>query len=211
MRLSISAFSMRAVLSFLLRGACAMTAVLAITGCQSSQSTPDKPDKAPPPRPSAEASAPPATSGSAALPGAASESPMAAAAARSALTGAWQGAYEAKKGSVEMPPKVKDKPRSSDDGKAMAGPGKVELEVAADGNVQGKASGALGEATLSGKLDEAAGVLRASWFPVDPSAPNAMTGVLIGLIKDGEIHAEIRVAGPDATLVREGKIDLKRK
>jgi hypothetical protein len=110
-----------------------------------------------------------------------------------------------------MPPKVKDKARGGDDGKAMAGAGKVELTVSAEGDVRGKASGALGDATLTGKFDEAVGALRASWLPDDPTAPNAMTGVLIGFLKGDVIAAEIRVAGPDATLVRESKIELKHK
>lgn len=198
----------------------ALLLVPLVSGCKSSS---EGPDRSPPSRPSTEASAAGAASAPAAgtglAAGAASSGSASSAeamgaspegTAKSPLAGAWRGSYDAKKGSVEMPAKVKDKPRASDDGKAMAGPGKVELEVAADGNVRGKASGALGEATLSGKLDDAAGVLRASWFPVDPSAPNAMTGVLIGLIKEGAIQAEIRVAGPDATLVREAKIELKR-
>jgi hypothetical protein len=195
------------------RGARFYAALLLLVGCKSSS---EGPDRSPPPRPATEASAanPPSPASAANAPSAvtaASGAPASAdGAMKSALAGTWKGAYDAKKGSVEMPAKVKDKPRASDDGKAMAGPGKVELEVAADGNVRGKASGALGDATLSGKLDEAAGVLRASWFPTDPSAPNAMTGVLIGLLKEGSIQAEIRVAGPDATLVREAKLELKR-
>ena len=79
------------------------------------------------------------------------------------------------------------------------------------GEVRGKASGALGEATLSGKVDVEGGVLRASWFPVDPTGATAMTGVLIGQLKGATIQATIRVAGPDATLVRESALDLQRK
>jgi hypothetical protein len=93
----------------------------------------------------------------------------------------------------------------------MVGAGKVELTISADGDVRGKASGALGNATLTGRADEGSAALRASWFPDDPTAPNAMTGVLIGFLKGGVVAAEIRVAGPDATLVRESKIELKRK
>lgn len=185
-----------------------------VVGCQSG---PDRPDKSPPlpPRPSAEASNAAAPSSSSAPPSDApttSQGPGATAVAPGgAFTGAWQGAYDAKKGSVELPPKVKDKTRAADDGKAVAGAGKVELTISAEGEVRGKASGALGDATLTGKVDEGAGMLRASWFPDDNTAPNAMTGVLIGILKDAVIAAEIRVAGPDATLVRESKIELKRK
>jgi hypothetical protein len=183
--------------------------LLFAAGCQSS---PDQPNKTPPPPSSASeaasASATPPPSASASSSPAATQS---ASAAHATIAGTWQGDYDAKKGSVEMPPKVKDKTRSSDDGKTMAGAGKVEIVIAPDGNVRGKASGALGDATLSGTIDDNGSVLRASWFPDEPTAPNAMTGVLIGFLKDGEIRGEIRVAGPDASIVREAKINLKRK
>jgi len=35
--------------------------------------------------------------------------------------------------------------------------------------------------------------VRASWFPDDPGARDAMTGVLVGVVKDGTIQGEIRV------------------
>jgi hypothetical protein len=35
--------------------------------------------------------------------------------------------------------------------------------------------------------------------------------VLIGLVKGDMIKAEIRVAGPDGTVVRESAIELKKK
>ncbi len=171
---------------------------------------PDRPDKdAPPTRPatggaSAQGSASPA-------PAASPSAAATAAPAPGTLGGTWEGRYEAKKGTIEMPPKVKDKARAADDGKAMAGPGKVEITVSPAGEVHGKASGALGDATLTGKVDVEGGVLRASWFPVDPGVNNAMTGVLIGQLKGATIQGTIRVAGPDATLVREAAIDLQRK
>jgi hypothetical protein len=196
----------------------AAIALLLAAGCDSGADRPDKSPPPPPPRPAAEAA-----SATAALPpSAAPSAPPAAsqaaasldggpAADSSAFIGNWQGGYDARKGVVELPPKVKDKVRGGDDGKAMAGAGKVELTISADGDVRGKASGALGDATLTGKIDEGAAALRASWFPDDPGSPNAMTGVLIGLLKGDVIAAEIRVAGPDAMLVREAKIELKRK
>ncbi|MFO0759782.1 MAG: hypothetical protein U0359_25060 [Byssovorax sp.] len=173
---------------------------------------PDRPDQSPPPRP-AGSIGPASASSASGGPGAPGDAPSASAsaAAPTGLGGTWEGRYEAKKGTLEMPPKVKDKARAADDGKAMSGPGKVEVTVSPAGELRGKASGALGEATLTGKVDVEGGVLRASWFPVDPTAQNAMTGVLIGMLKDGKIHGQIRVAGPDATLVREAEIDLARK
>lgn len=129
----------------------------------------------------------------------------------SEFAGIWEGSYDARKGAVVLPDRVKDKTRVGEDGKSMSGPGRVEISIAPAGDVAGRATGALGEARLTGKLDEGNGFLRVSWYPEDATKPNAMTGVLIGPVKDGVIHAEIRVAGPDASLVRESKIELKKR
>lgn len=108
-----------------------------------------------------------------------------------------------------MPSKVKDAARGGDDGKAASGPGTVNITISQDGEISGKAKGALGDATLRGKAE--AGMIRASVFPDDPSSPTAMTGVLVGTVKEKTISAELRVSGPDATVVRESTFELKRK
>jgi hypothetical protein len=139
----------------------------------------------------------------------ASQSAGAAAAGAASPAGTWEGSYNAKKGSVELPSKVKDKARSRDDGTTAVGPGTVTLTISPDGEVSGKAKGALGDATLRGTAEGE--MVRASVFPDNPALPGAMTGVLVGMLKEGVIRAEIRVAGPDATIVRESEIELKRK
>lgn len=125
------------------------------------------------------------------------------------LAGAWEGAYDAKKGQVDMPKGVKDPARAADDGKRWAGPGLVKLTVTADGDVTGKSQGALGNASLRGKMDGK--MLRASFLPDDPTAPGAMTGVLVGPLKDGVVQAELRVAGSDALVVRQANFQIKKK
>ena len=191
------------------RSAVAVTLLaLSALGCERK---PDLPEKGPPPlppRPSAtEMAAAPAASGSA--------GPAASAAlpgpGETALAGTWEGSYEAKKGAVVLPDRVKDQTRGNDDGKLMSGPGKVELTIAPNGEVRGKTTGALGEAHLTGKAGDGDTYLRVSWLPEDTTKPNAMSGVLVGPVKDGVITAMIRVAGPDAVLVRESKIELKRR
>lgn len=156
----------------------------------------------------ASSAAPPAATvtASAAAPSAAPKAP-----ARPAdpLAGRWEGAYEAKKGAVSLPPKVKDKGLAGDDGKAASGAGTVEIGVGADGTVMGKIGGALGACTVHGKAEE--GVVRAQITPDDPRAPGAMTGVLMGKLEGETIRAEIQVAGPDATVVRQASVTLKRK
>ncbi len=182
---------------------------LSAIGCDNK---PDLPEKGPPPIPprpaevaaasaSAAASGSPPPSASVALP----------AVTDSVFAGTWEGTYDAKKGAVVLPERVKDKTRGDDNGKLMSGAGTIELVVAPGGEVRGKATGALGEARLTGKLDEGGSFLRVSWYPEDATRPNAMTGVLYGPVKDGVIAAVIRVAGPDAVLVRESKVDLKKR
>jgi hypothetical protein len=124
------------------------------------------------------------------------------------LVGSWEGAYEAKKGRVGIPTGVKDD-RATDDGKAASGPGTVKLTVLPGGDVTGKSEGALGKASVRGKLDGK--TLRASFVPDDPLPKSSMTGVLVGLVKGDVIQAELRVAGPDALVVRQANFDLKKK
>jgi hypothetical protein len=181
---------------------------LSALGC--SNSKPDLPEKGPPPLPPHPAAASGAAASESAAP-AASIAVGLPAPGESAFAGTWEGSYDARKGAVALPDRVKDKTRGEDDGKLMSGAGKVEITVLPSGDVRGKATGALGEARLTGKLDEGSGFLRASWYPEDATRPNAMTGVLLGPVKNGMITAMIRVAGPDAVLVRESKIELKKR
>lgn len=125
------------------------------------------------------------------------------------FTGVWEGSYNAKKGSVALPSNVKDKVRGGDDGKKAVGAGTVTLTISAENELVGKLDGALGKATLRGKIDGQ--MVRASIFPDDPTDSSAMTGVLVGMLKDGAIVGEIRVAGPDASVVRESPIELTKK
>lgn len=126
----------------------------------------------------------------------------------STLLGVWEATYDAKKGEVLMPELVKDEGRAKDDGKAHSGPGTVRIVVGEDGAVTGESKGALGEATFTGHAD--GNLVRAQFNPKDPAAKGAMTGVLVGLLKDGFVQAELRVAGPDALVVREAKLKLER-
>jgi len=106
---------------------------------------------------------------------------------------------------------VKDKAHTSDDGKALTGPGKVTIEISSEGELNGKSEGALGPALLRGKVDLEGELIGAQWYPEDPRSPTAMTGVLTGHLKDGKISGIIRVAGPDAVVVREATLELAPK
>ncbi|XXX75709.1 hypothetical protein WMF30_49475 [Sorangium sp. So ce134] len=186
-------------------------AIALLAACEESPPRPGEPERPaqPQPQPSA-ASAPPAASSSAAeLPAAGAPGDAGAPAGTPAWQGTWEGRYDAKKGSVVLPPKVKDAVRQKDDGKQATGPGTVTLTIEPSGELKGTAKGALGDATLVGKVED--GMVRASVFPEDPRAPSAMTGILVGELKENVIEGRIRMAGPDAMLVRESAVTLKKK
>lgn len=144
---------------------------------------------------------------------AASAAPSASAAAENApdnvLVGTWEGSYDAKKGAVEMPPRVQDKVRRKDDGKQAIGPGKVSITINKDLEVEGTTDGALGKAQLRGKVE--GDDLRVQFFPADPLDKQAMFGIVSGARKDDRIEARIRVTSGDVTVVREADIVLRKK
>jgi hypothetical protein len=129
--------------------------------------------------------------------------------ATSGIEGKWEGRYDAKKGSVALPPKLRDKALANDDGKTAVGQGAIEITILAGGDVLGKMSGPLGAGTISGKVDGS--TLRAGVRADDPSAPNAMSGVFTGERKGETFACELRVAGPDGTVIRESTVELARK
>ena len=157
-----------------------------------------------------------AVSGSAAAPSAAPSGSVAAAGSGAAdpptpdtqLAGTWEGSYDAKKGSVVMPQGVKDDNWSKDDGKAAVGAGTISVRVHPDGRAEGEAKGVLGPQVITGKAD--GNVLRLSVSAKDPLAPKSFHGVLVAELKDHVLRGELHVAGPDANVVRESPVELKR-
>lgn len=136
----------------------------------------------------------------------AAATPSVSSAPTSPHTGTWIGEYATTKGDVKVPKGVDYSTWTKDEGKERSGKGTLELNVAADGAVTGKSTGALGELAVAGVVD--GGWLRTGLTPTDPEAANAMTGVLIGEIKGREIVAGLRVASHDGSLVREAKVTL---
>jgi hypothetical protein len=188
--------------------------VLAATmlGCNS---PPEQPDRDPPPRPP-----PPPRSSAAAMSAAApaatlpitGEIATATASAQEPddLAGTWEGRYDAKKGKLTLSPRVKDKAFDADEGKTAVGPGSIEITITAKGDIHGKMSGALGPGAISGRVDGA--ILRAAVRPPDDAlGGNAMSGTFMGERKGDALSFVLRVAGPDATVIRESTVELKRK
>jgi hypothetical protein len=174
---------------------------LLVAACAVGCKTTERADRDVPAPAASSAAAPSATSSAA---GAAAPPP-----APAGIEGKWEGRYDAKRGTVLLPPKVKDKALAADDGKTAVGQGAVEVSILANGDVTGKMSGPLGAATITGKVDGSA--LRAGVRPDDLSAPNAMSGIFTGERKGETFACELRVAGPDGTMIRESTVELRRK
>jgi hypothetical protein len=175
--------------------------LLVAMGCDSPPSPPDRPPL--PERPASTAS-------SAAPASSAITAPTSSTAPAASVVGAWEGSFSATKSAVTIPDNVKDTIRDKDDGKAGVGPGKVALSISADGDVTGSWTGALGKNVLRGKVEVENGrtMLRATAMPDDPTARDAMSGILVGELKGDAFHAEIHVAAGDAVAVREASLDL---
>jgi hypothetical protein len=101
---------------------------------------------------------------------------------------------------------VKDKGLAADDGKAASGNGSVELTIEPGGEVRGKARGALGAGSVTGHVEGS--TLRASIWADEPTA---MSGVLWCDRRGDALACDLRVSGPDATVIRVSTFELKRK
>ncbi len=189
----------------LLSSALALIVCLSLVACEKGGTE----GSAPSPSPAASSATPTAAVPSGKTPDVAPSASAAVPVAPPGLMGTWEGRYDAKRGDVEMPPKVKDKVRAKDNGKAAIGPGTISITIGPDLELKGKTEGALGAAALSGKVEE--DEVRATFFPDDALAKGAMFGIVQGKRKDDKIVGRIRVASGDASVVREAEIELKRK
>jgi hypothetical protein len=131
-----------------------------------------------------------------------------AAAPSNPLSGPWRGAFESKKASVTLDPGVKEKTWSSDDGKAHAGKGEIDLHVGADGVVKGKLRGALGNATVAGTAEGE--TLTMTFTPTDTDSDEWMSGVIVLQLKDAKLSGDLKAASGDASIVRAATLELTR-
>jgi hypothetical protein len=152
----------------------------------------------------ASASARPAQSAVATPTAAASSS----AAPASSYAGEWRGDYESKRARVDVPRGNPWPGWKKDDGSRL-GTGSVKLTIAADGEISGEASGALGALWLRGRLEGDA--IRAGVSPARADEVGAMTGTLTGNTRAQAIQATIRAASPDGEVVRVAEVTLHKK
>lgn len=169
------------------------------------------PSQGDPPSPSASARATPtaAATGHGATATASGEDAATADGPAQRFAGTWRASFEAKRGAVTLPSGAPDATWADDTGTDLTGKGTMVLKISADGQVSGSVSGALGELSARGVVEEE--TLRAGLTPADPTAPGAVTGILVGAA-DGEVlEATLRVSNGDASLVRTATVTLEKR
>jgi len=126
-------------------------------------------------------------------------------AAKPWFSGGFAGEYQAKQLPVEI--KVGAvREWTNDDGKLSSGPGKLTLQIADDGLVDGNTEGALGASHLTGKVEE--DTLRAQLSPTDETG---LRGVLVAS-RDGDgFKGSIQASTGDSLRVRQATVELKKQ
>lgn len=126
----------------------------------------------------------------------------------SPLAGAWRGTFDAKKATVTLDMGVKEPTWSADDGKAHAGKGEVELQVAADGTIKGSLRGSLGNATVAGTAE--GDTLTMTFAPKESGDSEAISGVIALKLENAKLSGDLNASSGDATIVRTAKLELTR-
>ena len=159
--------------------------LLLLCGCQN---TP-KSEPAPP------ASGTPVASASAA-PAPAAQKPW--------FEGAWHGTFSAELFRIELPAGgVKE--WKTDDGKQASGAGELSFEVSADGTVSGTGKGALGELSVSGRIDGDRAALSLS-----PVAVGGFQGVVLAARSADGLKGTLSASSGDSLQVRRADVTLSR-
>jgi hypothetical protein len=118
--------------------------------------------------------------------------------------GSWQGGYKAELHRIETSAGgVKE--WKKDDGTQSSGEGKLSLEAKADGTVSGKASGALGEQSVSGRIEGESVALK-----LTPADANGFQGVILASQAPEGIKGTLSVSTGDSLVVRKADVTLSK-
>lgn len=125
--------------------------------------------------------------------------------------GAWSGAYTLAAAELSIPSDNKDYKgvkQAKDDPSKLMGDGKIDLTIDAEGKVAGTVEGAAGPAVIDGSVvgDEIRGNVRRK----DPK-DNGLTGTLFAKIAGGAAEGKLALSEGNAAIVREAKVELKKK
>jgi hypothetical protein len=172
-----------------------LVASLLLLSCDRGEPAPGKPTPQAPRSASAAAPAP-------------SAAPAPAVKADEWYVGSWSGSYEAQHYLVETNKGEGLKQWADDEGKENAGPGKLALQVDANGRITGTASGPLGELIASGQVDEDA--FRVQLGPREPSA-EGFRGYFVAKREGKAVKGQLQASSGDSLKVRDAPVSLERK
>lgn len=118
--------------------------------------------------------------------------------------GSWQGSYKAELHRVELPAGgIKE--WKKDDGAQASGDGKLSLEVAANGDVTGKASGPLGEQVVAGRVEGERVALT-----LTPAEANGFQGMILATQAPEGIKGALSASTGDSVVVRKATVVLAK-
>lgn len=160
----------------------AACAALAVTGCKAKPS--------------------PATAPSGAVPLVA---PAVSAHVKPWFSGNFAAEYQVKRAPVEVKSGAV-KEWAADDGKSGSGPGKLSLQIADDGSVDGSAEGALGQSHATGKVED--DTLRVQLTPRDQTG---LHGILIASREGDGFKGTLQASSGDSLRVRGAVVELKKQ
>lgn len=148
----------------------------------------------------------PASSSRYAPSAAASATGTGSAAPASPHAGTYKGTFKSTRADVTVPEGI-TYPTWTDDPGGFEGDNQITIEVANDGLVTGKVTGALGTLQVSGLVDDEGFSLGLS--PENASDPDGMTGVCSGTLKKGSGTCRLRMSNATGTVVRQAEVALK--
>jgi hypothetical protein len=118
--------------------------------------------------------------------------------------GAWQGTFNAELSRIELAVGgVKE--WKQDEGKLASGPGKLQLQIAADGAVSGSASGALGDLHVTGQADADRVALT-----LTSAAPEGFHGFVLASPAADGMQGALSASSADSLQVRKAAVTLTR-
>jgi hypothetical protein len=139
-----------------------------------------------------------------AQPSASVAAPVAAAPAKPWFEGHWQGTFQAELNRIELPVGgVKE--WKQDDGKKSSGEGKLSLEASSTGDVSGTAVGALGELSVTGRIDGDRAALTLTSAQTD-----GFHGVILASQTAEGLKGTLNASSADSLQVRRASVTLTR-
>jgi hypothetical protein len=139
-----------------------------------------------------------------AQPSASVAAPVAAAPAKPWFEGRWQGTFQAELNRLELPAGgVKE--WKQDDGTKSSGEGKLSLEAGSTGDVTGAAVGALGELTVTGRIDGDRAALTLTSAQAD-----GFHGVIVASQTPEGLKGTLNASSADSLQVRRANVTLTR-